>query len=157
MTTNTSTRRTALAYLALTAVGGAGCSRYGESATPDTPAEPEVTAKKGGTASSSDSSGTAPPTSALASTADIPVGGGVILTKEKLVLTQPEAGQFKAFSAVCTHAGCAVATVSSGGTINCPCHGSKFHITDGTVAKGPATRPLPETPIVVKGTAITRA
>ncbi|WP_308404129.1 Rieske (2Fe-2S) protein [Streptomyces sp. SKN60] len=97
-----------------------------------------------------------PSAAALASTNDIPVGGGKILAEEGIVLTQPEPGQYKAFSAVCTHAGCTVATVESG-TINCPCHGSKFRLADGTVAKGPATRPLAQTPIAVTGTTITRA
>ena len=73
----------------------------------------------------------------LAATADVPVGGGVILTDAQLVITQPKAGTFKAFSAICTHQGCAVSTVENG-TINCPCHGSEFAITDGSVVAGPA-------------------
>ncbi|MFF3062699.1 Rieske (2Fe-2S) protein [Streptomyces sp. NPDC057909] len=128
------------------------CSRYGNTTTnaPTTPGPQNST-----TPPSSKPSSGAPAGPALASTTDIPVGGGKILPAEKLVLTQPTAGQFKAFSAVCTHAGCAVATIASD-TINCPCHGSKFHLTDGSVAKGPATRPLAEIPITVTGTTITR-
>ncbi|HEX4251723.1 MAG TPA: Rieske (2Fe-2S) protein [Pseudonocardia sp.] len=72
----------------------------------------------------------------------VPVGGGIIYPNESVVVTQPNAGTFKAFSATCTHQGCTVASVS-GGTINCPCHGSRFAIGDGSVAHGPATRPLP--------------
>ncbi|HLK00615.1 MAG TPA: Rieske (2Fe-2S) protein [Streptosporangiaceae bacterium] len=92
----------------------------------------------------------------LASTADIPVGGGKILTDKKVVITQPRAGSFDAFSAVCTHQGCIVGTVS-GGTINCPCHGSKFSITDGSVVNGPATTGLAPVNIQLRGTSIVPA
>src|SRR5262249_29791899 len=44
----------------------------------------------------------------LATTAEIPVGGGKILTAQKIVITQPQAGSFDAFTAVCTHLGCIV-------------------------------------------------
>ncbi|TDE22808.1 Rieske (2Fe-2S) protein [Nonomuraea mesophila] len=87
---------------------------------------------------------------ALADTSDIPEGGGKVFESEKVVVTQPTAGDFKAFSAVCTHAGCTVATVSNN-TINCPCHGSKFSIQDGSVADGPAGGPLEEKKISVDG------
>ncbi|MFD5694831.1 Rieske (2Fe-2S) protein [Streptomyces rubiginosohelvolus] len=89
----------------------------------------------------------------LARTGDIPVGGGTIFKERKIVVTQPTEGDFKAFSAVCTHASCLVSTVSDG-TINCPCHGSKFSITDAAVEAGPATRPLPAEQISVSGGAI---
>jgi Rieske Fe-S protein len=91
---------------------------------------------------------------ALAKTSDIPVGGGKIFDAEKVVVTQPVAGEFKAFSAVCQHMGCTVGSVS-GGTINCPCHGSKYKITDASVVAGPAPRPLPAKQITVKGGDIT--
>jgi Rieske Fe-S protein len=90
---------------------------------------------------------------ALAKTTDIPVGGGKIFKAQKVVVTQPTAGEFKAFSAVCTHQGCIVGTVANG-TINCPCHGSKFKVSDGSVAGGPAPQPLPSKPITVTGTDI---
>ncbi|MFI1785189.1 Rieske (2Fe-2S) protein [Streptomyces rubiginosohelvolus] len=90
----------------------------------------------------------------LARTGDIPVGCVTTIFKErKIVVTQPTEGDFKAFSAVCTHASCLVSTVSDG-TINCPCHGSKFSITDAAVEAGPATRPLPAEQISVSGGAI---
>jgi len=73
---------------------------------------------------------------------DIPVGGGAIYTAAKVVVTQPASGQYKAFSAVCTHVGCLVNKVTSG-TIDCPCHGSEFKITNGAVVTGPAPSPLP--------------
>ena len=87
---------------------------------------------------------------------DIPVGGGKILTDFKIVITQPKSGTFHAFSAVCTHAGCTVGSVS-GGTINCPCHGSRFNITNGAVVNGPAASPLPQVGIKVQGNAIFQA
>jgi Rieske Fe-S protein len=89
----------------------------------------------------------------LGKTSDIPEGGGKIFAAQKIVVTQPAAGQYKAFSAVCTHQGCTVSTVA-GGLIGCPCHGSKFKIADGSVSKGPATKPLPAANITVSGSDI---
>ena len=67
--------------------------------------------------------------------ADIPVGGGKVFDKLKVVITQPTAGDFKAFSAICTHQGCLVSTVGNG-RINCPCHGSSFDMTTAPDALG---------------------
>ncbi|GAA4000475.1 Rieske (2Fe-2S) protein [Streptomyces sp. NBC_01352] len=92
----------------------------------------------------------------LAKTGDIPVGGGKIFPDEKIVVTQPTEGDFKAFSNICTHQQCPVANVTDG-TINCTCHGSKFSITDGAVQNPPATKPLPEKQIKVSGDSITVA
>jgi nitrite reductase/ring-hydroxylating ferredoxin subunit len=92
---------------------------------------------------------------ALTTTSKVPVGGGEILADQKIVVTQPKSGTFAAFSAVCTHLGCLVDTVT-GGTINCPCHGSKFSITNGSVVNGPATSPLAPVGIKVQGSNIVR-
>jgi len=91
--------------------------------------------------------------SALATTSEIPVGSGKIFTTEKVVVTQPNSGDFKAFSAVCTHMGCIVATISNG-TIDCPCHGSQYSISTGAVVGGPAPSPLPAQSINVSGSNI---
>jgi nitrite reductase/ring-hydroxylating ferredoxin subunit len=91
--------------------------------------------------------------SALVATADVPVGGGVVVAAQNVVVTQPVAGTFKAFSATCTHQGCTVNEVK-GGTIDCPCHGSKFAITDGTPKAGPAKKPLPEKAVTVQGSSV---
>ena len=92
----------------------------------------------------------------LALTSDVPVGGGKILADKKIVITQPRAGSFEAFTAICTHQGCTVSSVS-GGTINCPCHGSKFSITNGSVVTGPAASSLAPVGIKVQGTSIVQA
>ncbi|MGW0598230.1 Rieske (2Fe-2S) protein [Streptomyces sp. NPDC002776] len=89
----------------------------------------------------------------LTTTDAIPVGGGKVFKDQEVVVVQPEDGEFKAFSAICTHQRCTVAGVSDG-TINCSCHGSRFSITDGAVANPPATRPLPEKKITVEGNSI---
>jgi Rieske Fe-S protein len=86
--------------------------------------------------------------------ADIPVGGGKVFAAIKVVVTQPKAGEFKAFSATCTHMGCTVAGVANG-TINCPCHGSKYDMTTGQVKGGPAPAPLPSKTATVSGGSIT--
>ena len=92
----------------------------------------------------------------LVAAADVPVGGGVILNKENLVVTQPEAGTFKAFSNICTHQGCTVTKVADG-TIDCPCHGSTYSVQDGSVQGGPAPSPLPETQVKVQRGEVVRA
>ncbi|MFJ9567593.1 Rieske (2Fe-2S) protein [Streptomyces fuscichromogenes] len=144
--TDGSTRRgvltTGTAALAATCVG---CSNYndnGSSSSSETP--------------SSSASGPADAAAgkALAQTGEIPEGGGTIFKDQKIVVTQPTKGRFKAFSAICTHMGCTVNQVADG-TIDCPCHGSRFHIADGSVAHGPATRPLPAESITVSGNSIT--
>lgn len=93
---------------------------------------------------------------ALATTSEIPVGGGKVFSAEKVVVTQPTAGEFKAFSAVCTHMQCLVDQVASG-TIDCPCHGSEFSVKNGSVVSGPAPSPLPAQAIKVAGGKITLA
>jgi Rieske Fe-S protein len=100
--------------------------------------------------SSSTSSSSASSPGGSIKTSEIPVGGGKIFTDEKIVVTQPTAGEFKAFSAVCTHQGCVVAKIASG-TIDCTCHGSEFSIADGSVERGPATQALAEKTVTVSG------
>jgi Rieske Fe-S protein len=135
----------------------AGCARYDSNNGGVAGSQPaQSTSPPAAPAGSG--SGTAAPAGppALASTADIPVGGGKVLADKKIVITQPKAGSFDAFTAVCTHQGCIVGSVT-GGTINCPCHGSKFSITNGSVVNGPASSPLAPVSIKVQGTSIVQA
>ena len=84
----------------------------------------------------------------LTATSAIPVGGGKVFTAQKVVVTQPASGEFKCFTAVCTHQGCIVGSVADG-LITCPCHGSQYRIADGSVARGPAPSPLAAQTITV--------
>jgi Rieske Fe-S protein len=148
-------RRSVLAVAAVAGAAGvtaamSGCQTYGAKA----PAEP-APAAPANQAPANQAPG-APGKAAgpaLAQLADIPVGGGKIFADQKVVVTQPEAGTVKAFSAICTHAGCTVSEVSDG-TINCTCHGSKFRVADGSVADGPASGPLSPVTVTVEGDAI---
>lgn len=90
---------------------------------------------------------------ALASTSEVPVNGCLALPDNKVVLTQPEEGTFKAFSSVCTHQGCQVSS-STDGEIPCNCHGSRFSLEDGSVLEGPATAALASVAITVDGESI---
>lgn len=88
--------------------------------------------------------------------ADVPVGGGTVIESLKVVVTQPTEGDFKAFSAVCPHQGCTVASVADN-TITCPCHGSEFDAATGAVKKGPATSGLEAKQVTVGSDGITVA
>ncbi len=115
-----------------------------------TAAQPSRSASaKGGSGNGSAKSGGQAGT-LLGMAAEVPVGGGKVYQAAKVVVTQPSKGEFKAFSAVCTHVGCLCNQVADG-TINCPCHGSKFKITDGSVVAGPAPAPLSAAKITVSG------
>jgi nitrite reductase/ring-hydroxylating ferredoxin subunit len=160
MTTDKLTRRT-LGGLAAAGVGLpllAACAKDPDSAadpvgtspstsTPSTPAASTGGTTPGEGTGSSAAGGAA---DALAQTTDIDVGGGQIFADQEVVVTQPKAGEFKCFTAVCSHQGCIVSSVSDG-TINCDCHGSQYSIDDGSVVQGPATFPLAEEKITVAG------
>lgn len=137
-------RRTVImsAGLAAAAVAGlSSCTTYGTAPV----AEPSAPASGAG--------GGASGKAVTAKTTDIPVGSGKVFADAQTVITQPKKGQFKAFSAVCTHQGCLVDAVTT--TINCPCHGSKYSITDGSVVNPPAPKPLPPKTIKVSGGTLT--
>jgi Rieske Fe-S protein len=104
------------------------------------------------TATPSSRPATGAPANVIARTSGVPVGSGVIVGD--VVVTQPSPGVFKGLSSTCTHAGCTVSEVA-GGTISCPCHGSRYNL-DGSVANGPASAPLPTEPISVQGDSIVR-
>jgi Rieske Fe-S protein len=156
-----STRRGVLAGVGLVGLAGAvsACGSGGSSSSSagTTVGAPPATAGAGSAPSSASGGGGstagAAQGSALATTSEIPVGSGKIFTSEKVVVTQPNSGDFKAFSAVCTHMGCLVSTISNG-TIDCPCHGSQYSISTGAVVGGPAPSPLAAQTIKVTGSNI---
>ncbi|BCB83362.1 hypothetical protein Psuf_006750 [Phytohabitans suffuscus] len=129
----------------LAACGGDDDPRAGTPAPAATSAAPTT-----GADPSASAGGEAAPADALASTADIPVGGGKIFPDQQVVVTQPAAGDFKAFDAQCTHQGCLVSQVQ-GDEIVCTCHGSAFSTSDGSVLGGPAPSPLAARTITVEG------
>jgi Rieske Fe-S protein len=90
----------------------------------------------------------------LGAAADVPVGGAKIYKNDKVIVSQPKKGTFKAFSAVCTHQGCLVDKVQ-GTTVSCPCHGSQFNAETGAVVNGPATSALPSVSVKVTGGKLT--
>ncbi|MEI6373563.1 MAG: Rieske (2Fe-2S) protein [Actinomycetes bacterium] len=127
--------------VALAACGSGGGGAASSSAAPD----PSSESPTGGSG-------------ALASTTDVPSGGGVVVESDgqSYVITQPVTGTYKCFSAVCPHQGCNCSKVADG-TIDCPCHGSRFAVDTGDVVQGPATTGLTSVPISVSGTSITLA
>ena len=129
----------ATAGLGLAATGLAACSGYGS--------KPSSAGSESASSAPSESGAAG---KVLAKTSDVPVGSGLIV--DKIVLTQPSPGVFKGLSAICTHKGCTLSAIADG-TIDCPCHGSKFNL-DGTVAKGPATTPLAAKTVTVQGDSI---
>jgi Rieske Fe-S protein len=160
------TRRTVLRTAGLVALTGGGaamlgaCTAEGETATPtgsapapsvsSAPASSSAPVESPSPSASASTSSPAAPEGPGVATSKVPVGGGVILDDADYVITQPKAGEFKAFSKICTHQNCPV-TAIEGRTISCQCHGSKFSIEDGSVQSGPATRPLPEAEVTVAG------
>jgi nitrite reductase/ring-hydroxylating ferredoxin subunit len=156
MSQNETTRRNLLYGVAAAGVAVPVLAACGSAAAPAS------TGGAGGSNGSTGASGGGSPSSSPTSgsggggikTSEIPVGGGKIFPDQQVVVTQPTAGHFKAFSSTCTHQGCTVAAVTAG-TIDCPCHGSRYSITDGSVQGGPAPRPLPEKTVTVQGTTLT--
>lgn len=130
----------------------AGCGGSDDSATDSSTggADPQPSGSSqdptGGGASGDGGSGGAQ----LATTSEVPVGGGIILADQQIVITQPTEGEFAAFTAICTHQGSMVSSVEEG-TITCATHGSQFSAGTGEVETGPASVPLAEVPITVDG------
>jgi len=158
LTDSTATRRGVLAGVGLVGLAGvitacgAGSSPAAETLNGGTTTGGTTTGGAG-PASSASATGATGAADALASTSQIPVGSGMIFTSQRIVVTQPAAGEYKAFSAVCTHMGCIVNQISDG-TIDCPCHGSEYSIATGAVVRGPAPLPLPAKKIKITGDSI---
>ena len=162
------TRRTVLRAAGLAALSGGGvavlgaCSPEADTAAP-TPSAPTSGPAPSTPATSAPASSSPPadasptpsraprvPSGPSVATSEVPVGGGVIMDDANYVITQPTRGEFKAFTKTCTHMQCSVGSVADG-TINCPCHGSKFSIEDGSVVNPPAGSPLEEFDVTVAG------
>ncbi|MGW7331592.1 Rieske (2Fe-2S) protein [Streptomyces sp. NPDC054840] len=140
-------RRTVLTIGAAALTGGAITACGGGSGEKASSGEPnDAAVQPAAPAPASPDAGAAG--KALTTKTDVPVGGGKVFKEEKVVVTQPKAGTFKCFTAVCPHQGCLVTKVEDG-SIDCACHGSKFAVTDGAVTKGPATKGLAEKKIKV--------
>ncbi|MFF0184331.1 Rieske (2Fe-2S) protein [Streptomyces sp. NPDC005244] len=115
-------RRTVLRGAALTPVAGLGlaaCSGGGGGGAPATPTAPVV----------------------LGAESEVAKGGAELYQDQKVVVSRAEDGSLKAFSSICTHAGCAINKLD-GTTLVCPCHGSEFDARTGKVLRAPATEPL---------------
>ena len=65
------------------------------------------------------------------------------------ILIRTEDGSLKAFSAVCTHAGCTVGY--DGSQIYCPCHGGTYSAETGEVTGGPPPAPLAPKEVLEQG------
>ncbi|WP_030769468.1 MULTISPECIES: Rieske (2Fe-2S) protein [unclassified Streptomyces] len=141
-------RRTVLTIGAAALAGGAITACGGGSAEKASPGEPNDPAVEPAApaAPATPEAGTAD--KALTKKADVPVGGGKVFKEEKVVVTQPKAGTFKCFTAVCPHQGCLVSKVADG-SIDCVCHNSKFAVADGAKISGPAPKGLAEKKIKV--------
>jgi len=153
--TPAATRRTILRAAGLVGLTGAGAAALGActeessgspSGTPvaqetSAPASPSPTADA--TSPKPSASKAKAPGGPSVAISQVPVGGGVILENADFVVTQPSKGSYKAFSKICTHQGCPVASVENG-VIHCNCHGSEYSIKDGSVTNPPATKGLEE-------------
>ena len=142
-------RRTVIQHAGLAAAALAGlsaCTNYG---APTASPSSAATGAGGSPGSGSAQAG------GLAKTSEIPVGSGKIFPDAQTVITQPQAGEFKAFTSICTHQQCPVAEVTD--TINCKCHGSKYSITDGSVVNPPAPAPLAAKQVTVEGDTVSVA
>ncbi len=148
---STPSRRQVLALVAVTGAGGVlitACGGGDDTATPEPGGSSSSDA--GGSSPSASEGGGGGAGSSLVASAEVPVGGGVILAKQNVVVCQPAKGSFKAFSATCTHQACTVSSVKDD-RISCACHGSAYSAKDGSVLNGPATRALAEVPVAVEG------
>lgn len=157
MKTNAVSRRNALSGAATIGLGLPLLAACGddEAGTATDPGQSASSSAASDPPASPPGSASSAPAPGIATTSEVPVGSGVVIGDSEVVITQPAEGEFKAFTSVCTHQGCAVGEVTD--TINCPCHGSRFSIEDGSVVDGPATSPLEEFPLAVDGDQISLA
>lgn len=141
MTAETHSRRTVLA----TGATAAGAAAVGAIA---------LTACGSSSSSSSGSNSGVPAPAAgtpLVALTDIPVGQAMAAKTPdgtEIIVARTGDNAAAAFSAICTHQGCAVAP--QGADLKCPCHGSVFDALTGAVKNGPAKKPLPSVNVKVQ-------
>jgi nitrite reductase/ring-hydroxylating ferredoxin subunit len=89
---------------------------------------------------------------AVAKTTDIPIGSGKKFDVDgvQILITQPRAGEFRGFSAVCTHAGFVMSNMANS-EIKCDNHGAVYSADDGSVLSGPAPRALGKVTVTIEG------
>lgn len=144
----TADRRTVLRTTALgVAAAGIGATAAACSNSNSMPQGSNATTAQTGDAGGSGAGST------LATTSQVPVKGGFINQDVAVVVTQPSAGEYKAFTAVCTHMQCIVGSVTNN-VIQCPCHNSQYNASTGAVIAGPAPAPLAAKSIKVDGSNI---
>lgn len=88
--------------------------------------------------------------------ADAEIGEGSltrVVVQDVPVLLARHRGALRAISAVCSHAGGPLdeGTLDASGCVTCPWHGSRFHLEDGAVDRGPASVPQPRWDVKVEG------
>ena len=152
---STLTRRHIVTVGAAAAVGAAGVTTLaacgGSSGGTGTTASTSTSAPAADP-SSATSSATGGSDVALAKVSDVPVGGAISANSAEgkpIILSQPTSGDIVGFSAICTHMGCTVAP--AGAQLKCPCHGSVYKASDGSVVNGPAPNPLAPFTVHVSG------
>ncbi|MDR7330573.1 Rieske (2Fe-2S) protein [Corynebacterium guangdongense] len=94
--------------------------------------------------------GTAPSEEVAAT--QVPVGSAVIVGD--VIIAQPTAGNFVAYSTSCPHQGNKITQVNDG-TVTCTAHNSVFDIADGSVLDGPSRDPLAAGKATVDGGTVT--
>ncbi len=87
----------------------------------------------------------------IATVDQVPVGKGISVTVEQtpILLAQPEAGTFVAYSSKCPHQGCVVGVDQA--NFLCPCHNSGFDFAEGKPQFGPAREALEQLTCEVHG------
>ncbi|MFF5141088.1 Rieske (2Fe-2S) protein [Streptomyces sp. NPDC013157] len=121
-------RRSVLRGAAVTSVAGLGAAAC----------------KAPGGAATAEATPTAPVD--LGAESEVAAGGARFYREHNVVVSRSATGVLKAYSTVCTHAGCPINKLQ-GTTLVCPCHGSEFDAVTGKVVRSPATEPLNELPV----------
>ncbi|WP_089100937.1 Rieske (2Fe-2S) protein [Streptomyces hyaluromycini] len=121
-------RRTVLRGAAVTSVAGLGTAAC----------------KAPGGVASAEATPTAPVD--LGAESEVAKGGARLYREHNVVVSRSADGGLKAYSTICTHAGCPINKLQ-GTTLVCPCHGSEFDALTGKVVRSPATEPLNELPV----------